>query len=417
MKNIFFNYFKSIPLLLPLNIFLTVVYPTITLANSLQNNQICKAVNNENSLVTGRSKTITFPNGRTITVVGHIHGTRQINQIYDLIINGQLDKMTDQDFDALLMKISDKNSKSNELPWSLQYKNSVVKYFKNKYGINVSKIVHTTISYNLKSTSVESHAIDDFKFLSYLLADSNSQIKFIGYEGSQETWVHNFPTYILARQELLKQFFRRKESGKLQFTLYQLENLILSASNGNVYTYMVNPNLNLSIPMIGTEDESVFIKYKNVDTIEDMSKAYQEIIEADKLYWKEKSITEKQAFNSIEANRFFIELLTYAFNEVLSMRISTYNELDKIIDYIKINSPKWIQPLLEKLFVAMKLRLQINIERDTASAINLASRNETGVHFVGLNHLYNTVSILENICHQELKHFYNSTNMNSVDSK
>lgn len=71
---------------------------------------VCSAQANENPLVRGRSKSITFPDGRTITVVGHLHGTRQIYEIIDLIDSGRLALMSDSEFNQLLVRIADARS-------------------------------------------------------------------------------------------------------------------------------------------------------------------------------------------------------------------------------------------------------------------------------------------------------------------
>lgn len=84
------------------------------------------------------------------------------------------------------------------------------------------------------------------------------------------------------------------------------------------------------------------------------------------------------------------------------MNISSYAELDTMIDELRKKSPAWIKSPIEDLFRSFKERLRINFARDYESAKNLAGRHETGVHFVGLNHFNNTIANLENLCKQEL---------------
>jgi hypothetical protein len=45
--------------------------------------------------------------------------------------------------------------------------------------------------------------------------------------------------------------------------------------------------------------------------------------------------------------------------------------------------------------------VKINLERDNASARNLASLNQSGIHFVGLNHLESMIAGLEQLCTAE----------------
>lgn len=63
----------------------------------------------QNPLVLGRASRIAFPDGRVITVVGHLHGERQMYELAELLNSGELQSMTNPEFDALISRISQKN--------------------------------------------------------------------------------------------------------------------------------------------------------------------------------------------------------------------------------------------------------------------------------------------------------------------
>ncbi|MBK8202472.1 MAG: hypothetical protein IPK68_09235 [Bdellovibrionales bacterium] len=182
------------------------------------------------------------------------HGNRQIYEISDLIDNDLLGSMSDNEFNQLLTGIANENRKPYQGMVTRQDKLRFVEYFKTEYGIYVSHIVRPEQGFNLPPMTVENHAVDDFGFLSQTLAQPGSKIGFIGFEGSQETWSRNLPYFRRAQQELLRQFYMRQGRGKITFDQKQIERLILSASNGNVYAYMSNPDLAARVPMFGSED-------------------------------------------------------------------------------------------------------------------------------------------------------------------
>jgi hypothetical protein len=70
----------------------------------------CKAQPVQNELVKGRASTISFPNGRKITVVGHLHGKRQIYDITHFELSGRLAKLSNEEFAAYISKILKDNT-------------------------------------------------------------------------------------------------------------------------------------------------------------------------------------------------------------------------------------------------------------------------------------------------------------------
>lgn len=367
-----------------------------------ETNAVCSAQANENPLVKGRSKSITFPDGRVLTVVGHMHGDRQINEINDLVENGKLGSMSDGEFNQLLLRISNENRQTEKGLLTRRDKLKFVDHFRNEYGVDISRTVQPEKGFDLPPMTVENHAVEDFKFLSQALAQPNSKIRFVGFEASQETWTNNTPYYKRARQELLRQFYIRKDRGQISFNEEQIETLILSASNGNVYTYMTNPDLSKRVPVFGSEDPKVAAESKRVAPLTKMYEVFQKVISADDAYWNSKTEKEKQQFKTIPSNILYVGLLLHVYSEVKNMNVSSYAELDTLIHELRKGAPPWIQASLEEFFRSLRERVRINFARDYESAKNLVGRHETGIHFVGLNHFNNTIANLENFCKQEL---------------
>ncbi len=362
---------------------------------------VCIAQSNENPLVKGRSKNITFPDGRVLTIVGHLHGKRQIKEISDLVENGRLNSMSDGEFNQFLEKIASENRQPYQGMITRQDKLRFVEYFETKFDVDISHIVRPEQGYELPPMTVENHAVEDFRFLSENLDQPGSKIRFIGYEGSQELWANNLPYYLRARHELLRQFYVRRGRGNISFNQEQIEKLILSASNGNVYAYMLNPDLTTRVPMFGSEDPNASAESKRVDPLQKMDEAIQEVARADNAYWNSKTENEKNAFKSVRSNMAYVALLGYVYSEVQNMNISSFIELENMIGELRDKSPSWIKISLEGLFQSLKERVRINVARDYESAKNLVGRHETGLHFVGLAHLNNTISNLESLCKQE----------------
>jgi hypothetical protein len=383
-------------------VLLSILLTVETRAMALVTDTLCSAQANENPLVKGRSKSITFPDGRILTVVGHFHGDRQIYEISDLTDNGRLSSMSDSEFNQLLTKIANENRKPYQGMITRQAKLRFVEYFKAEYGVDIGHTVRPEQGFDLPSLTVENHAIEDLQFLSQALAQPGSKIRFIGFEGSQQTWSNNLPYYVRARQELMRQFYIRKGRGQISYNQEQIEKLILSASNGNVYAYMTNPDLAKRVPMFGSEDPNAGEESQRVNPLQKMNDALQEVTKADDAYWDAKTEKEKQAFEAVPSNLAFVALLMHVYSEVQNMNISSFTQLDAMIGELRNQSPSWIKSSLEGLFRSFKERVRINFARDYESAKNLVSRHETGIHFVGLNHFNNTIANLENLCKQEL---------------
>ena len=392
MKKLRSNTFLRALCLVSLCIFLTPV------AYSADN--VCKSVPNEDPLVKGRSTRVTFPDGRVITVVGHFHGERQIWDIINLIDAKRFQSLTDSQFNDLLKYIEQENSKVVNIPGSKQNQDERLASIKSLTGFDFSNLAPSMENRDMPRVSVMSHAKKD---LSYVISNINlnKDLGFISYESSQQNWYQDFPKFINARKVVLEEYERRKSKDLINFKKEEIEDLILSASNGNVYAYMVDPSLNNRVPMVGAEDQIAGMTAAKEDSIEKMEIATREMTRVDNLYWSSKSQKEMDEYMADKKNLYFGALLGFVKSLVLQMIMPTMDYFYSVCDQLRNTAPPWLRDSLELQIKAMETRIKLNSARDFKSAENLVKQRKTGIHFVGLNHFGNTVRYLEILCEQE----------------
>lgn len=362
----------------------------------------CKAVPIRNQHVQNRSMQVLFPDGRTISVVGHLHGTRQIYQLYDFVASGEIKTMTDSKFMDLLRMINQENKESYQSWITRQNKIKLVKYFSDNYNLDLTKMIQPNQGLNISEMSVQSHAFEDFEFIKSEISD-HSKVQFIGFEGTQDTLNNNLELFIKTRKELLKQFSTRKLKQKFKINKNDIEHILLTSSNGNTYFYMINPKFKHKINFIGMEDENIIELKNGAKPLEEMNIAYNNLILADDNYWKSKNEKTNDSFKSDQSYLHFSTLLIFAYNELNSMNIFSVNDFQVLMQKLRDTCPPRLSDLLEILILKFEQRFRLNHYRDYATAKNLAQRLETGIHFIGLNHLKNVVLYLEKICSDEVR--------------
>lgn len=377
-----------------LSLFLTVALQSTTAMASVC---VPEAVNNPS--VRGRASLVEFPDGRKITVVGHVHGERQIYDIMEKMESGALPSMSDEEFNTFLTKIVEANNTPYSVMATKEHREKVVQHFLQEFGVDVAGILQPSKGLDITGLSASSHAKEDQRFLRNLLSPgSSNMIEFIGYEGTYETWSRNFPYYKKARQELIRQYQLRVGRGKIRFSQSDIEDLLLSSSNANVYEYLVDPNLQKNVPMFGTESKSAVIEYGHVNPLVRMKEALQSVIAADEAYWDSKTKADEELFRSNPNNIAYLALLMHTYSEVMHMNISANDELEKFLKELESKAFPWIKSSVLKLSDSLRTRVKINASRDYESARSLVGRFQSGVHFVGLNHYKNTVSNLVQFC-------------------
>lgn len=193
----------------------------------------CLAKPVEDVNVKGRASVVKFPNGREITVIGHIHGNRQIYDLHDLIVSRKLYQMSDQEFETLLINILRDNKKPVEGISKEAIKLQIIN-IKKTFGVDVSHIYDIQNGFDFEKNSVLDHAKQDLAFLKNRLksrADRPNSVEFIGYEGTDRTAKENYVELLKVIEILNKEFLNRKEN--LSLTQEQFNDIILSSANGN----------------------------------------------------------------------------------------------------------------------------------------------------------------------------------------
>ncbi|MFZ4405506.1 MAG: hypothetical protein ACOYOK_15520 [Pseudobdellovibrionaceae bacterium] len=364
---------------------------------------ICKLQKVRDPLVAGRAYKIEFPNGRVITTVGHYHGSRQIYEISDLALSGKLAKMTDQDFQNYISKILKKNTTPFESTLIVSNRKKIEKKLLG-LGLEPSQFFNSSNGFDLQNVSVLNHAKQDYLFLNNQLLRKSGAVEFVGYEGTDAAWKNNVPYYLAAQSILLHDFAIRKARGGITLTEADIKSAILSGSNGSIYAYMQDPNLQKRVPMIGAEDSEVGKRYDQLDPITTLENAFKSLIAADSAYWRTRPKSEMESFKKDTKNYIFITLLISVNSQALNMEITSTDDLDQKLQILRLYKYPWINSEeLDSFFAALRQRVQLNIDRDSHSARNLAGTHLSGIHFVGLNHLRSTVKQLKQICYSEMK--------------
>lgn len=379
-----------------LSILLTIVAPS-SFAAEIPVDPSCKAKPVDDPRVQGRARRVTFADGREITIVGHVHGDRQLYKLVDLMRSGQLYRLSDKEFEQLLRGIQATNSKENTSLIFNENRRQMIANAKKK-GYDLSKVLDPDGGYELKTTSVLNHAKQDYAYLHHLI--SAQKADFVGWEGSHEQLVNNFPNYLSAKQILTLEAELRRLRGGITISNAELDEILLSSINGNTYAYIENPKLAERTPLVGTENKTAGQAYDKADSLGRIEEVMKKLIALDNAFFESKTKSEQDEMKkNPKLQEFFFNLL-YLKEDVVQM-ILTPDEFEKRVRDLRESSLPWVKESVEELFQVLRERIMINTARDLASAANLAFQKRSGVHFVGLNHLRNTVTALEKICTQE----------------
>ncbi len=375
---------------------------TPVVSNAAPGESSCVVEPISNPLVEGRASSIRFPDGRMISVVGHVHGERQIYDIVEKIDSGELSSMSDVEFNQMLNDIRDDNREPYQSLVTEGNRRKLVEFMQTEYGVDATPIIRPDEGLRLSNLTAENHAEQDRQFIEQVLdPQSPIPVEFIGFEGSRQTWRNNFPGFVRARHELIRQYQLRVGRGAIEFNQSEVEEILLAASNANVYTYMEDPLLANRVPVIGTESRVVGEAYRQQSPLDRMSDLKQKVLDVDEDYWEARSEDERERFQANQENMMFIALFMHVYSEVEHMNISSFEEFERYASELSNRAYPWIQSEVNELIEAMRTRVRINFARDEASARNLVAQHRSGVHFVGLNHYRNTLSNLVRLCQAE----------------
>lgn len=348
----------------------TIAFP---FSSGLAKAESCKAQPVQDPLVAGRAQSVTFPNGRVIMVIGHMHGARQFKNLSLLAHEGKVEGLSDKEFEKILRDIL----KENREPW-------------------LSDLLQT--GYDLTDVNVLRHAEEDEKFLWGLM--KKGAIQYVGFEGTQSLFPHYLVERNKARALWMKEFWRRKFEGRINLSEKEMRQALLSGQNGNVYIYLERPDLFRKFPLVGMEDEDV-IKQDNENTYTaKLEEALQKLMTKDEAYAETLSEAE------IEVRKKQLsplgDKLVKLYNAAHVMNIDKLTNLEEQIRSLHDEFPPRLAAELRVLTDAIRARVRGMRARDYGSARNLVSLHANVAHFVGLNHLRSTIRYLEDLCLQEL---------------
>lgn len=126
----------------------------------------------------------------------------------------------------------------------------------------------------------------------------------------------------------MNQFYARQSHGQIRFTQSQIEKLVLTSTNGHVYSYIQNVDLSSRVPMFGTEDHTAGEEFEKVNPLQRMDDALKNLVKVDDKYWESASEKEKEVFKKNPSNLTFGALLVHVYSEVQHMNIASSSELD-----------------------------------------------------------------------------------------
>lgn len=336
----------------------------------------CRATAVDDANVRGRAKSVRFPDGRIITVVGHLHGKRQIYDLVELVDSGQLSKMSDREFNTLLSEILKEN-----------------------------KVRLPEFLFGLRNVSTLEHAKNDYAYIQQLLTKNSGRpaIEFIGFEGTPYT-ARNNPIYFMrAARAILWEYDSRQKRRKLSVSKRKLREVLLSSMNANSYAYIESSKLRSRVSLIGTESEEAGNRHDKADPHAAMESAFKALLAADEAHWKTRSKAEQDLVAKSKEGNTFQENLVKLYADVTTMKVNSIEELETRAAFLRGTKYYWLNDGFKTLIATMRQRIIVNLDRDRDSALNLVSQYQSGVHFVGLNHLENTISNLEILCSQETK--------------
>lgn len=402
--------------------------PIHLFANSLEQRCTMKPVSDP--LVAGRAWSVTFPDQRTITVVGHAHGARQIRELYELASNCELNRnqvnhgrfctpegklISDANFKELIIKIKSENQIVVD-HFNEKYTDNYYKNLRELFDLKESDFVlpkHFEISAN--KSSVIDHADQDYQYLKKIIPMQNGKHYFIGHEATESITRADFPKYQYAINSAKKEFAIRSSPISLDMNYQDFERIIRSSSMGNIWFFHNHSKNYPNIRFIGTELEEI-ANNQNYNPIKELSQSFEAINNQIDSIPEVKKVSELNLPSDQKRKllphdiRLYIYLIQVAeFESGLLKNFRDTNDLLFIIEKIQSVRPKSLETETNEFINKLTRRVNFNSIRDFHSAKNMVAQKISGTHFVGMNHLANTVRYLSDFCRAE-----HSSNISSI---
>ncbi len=371
-----------------------------------QIHDLCKAQPIKGTSVSGRANVIEFPNGRRITVVGHLHGHRQIYALGRLVNAQKLQTLSDHEFQDLFRRILKENRAEVDASVINSNRRQTLRVITELTGQESVSNYDPNAGFELENVSVLNHAQEDLQYIRESLR--SQKIEFIGWEGSQERLNENLPAFFSVVEVLKKEFSLRRSRGGISLTPAEFNEALLTSMNANTFHYVVDPRNFSTAPLIGAEDETAGDLHESKKPHERIREAWTKLEKFEKSYLAKLSKEEVEVLKQDPVVKVQGSLLVTIFRDVEAMVIDSEEKLQSAKKSLNVEKMPWLREAVDELFDAFSLRIKANLLRDSATAVNLASRFQSGVHFIGLNHQRNLIRNLENICEVEQRRSANA---------
>lgn len=220
-------------------------------------------------------------------------------------------------------------------------------------------------------------ANQDIQFLQNILANNN-QFRFLAVEGTPEATSSNYEYFSELQSRLYAQVSRRRLPPSPTYRW-----AILLASGSVNYLKMTDPNLFGNRELVGFESDEASKKYSQAsDEFETAKNQLKLLAKDDKVFLKMISDTYNE----------FAQL--YGFYDPLQHNAILLREAEKKMpEKYKLLGMAWIRAAIVEM-TAMK-------ERDKATVLNMVSKKQSGILFIGWWHLDSIANMLNQRCLQE----------------
>lgn len=383
---------------LGLAISLTIASPFARAASPVD--PACKASPVEDARVKGRARRVVFPDGREITVVGHMHGDRRMYFLGQLAESGKLARLTDAQFAKLVRGLIAENREPLRSGLLNSHRRAQARKLREALGPEALADFDAGAGYELENVSVVGHAAADLDYVTSVLLGrpGEKSAEFIGWEGSDRIVKANTAFLRRARAAVVAEHALRRERGLTGIGDAEMRELMLGTVNGNMTPYVDDPRLESRVPLIGVEDDAAGEAHEKGDAFGRMDEALKALGRADDAFFDGLPPERRDGLKKSPRLRAFGARLVNLYNDVAQMAVSSDAELDRRVSALRPDVPEWVREPFDRLVAAFRNRIRLNLDRDAAAAKNLAALHRTGTHFVGLNHLRNLVSNLERQC-------------------
>lgn len=344
---------------------------------------VCEAEPVKDPLVEGRANQIRFPDGRLITIVGHTHGRRQLQQFAhhpDIA-----SRLSSSQLEALMRASLDENQKRE----NSDIESALLPAMAENFGLDLADVSHLRVKKApFVGNSVLEDAHADFRYLHTRLSNAADRPQFVGLEAEGNHWQFAMKQgYDIAKRQI------SRHRQRLNLSNQEIDDFLVSASMGHFYAYLKKPSLRQMAPLVPIEGSEAHIDGNLGFSLQNAN--------LPDLYKKHimSLPPEHQAAAKQELVR-YLWVLTNAFIES-DHRFPDREPRELAADLLAV-TPNWSGEAGKDLAKTISLSGESIRKRDRQSAKNLVDQRKTGLYFVGRLHLIPQSRGVQDLCKAEL---------------